>query len=321
MSTTPETNVAIACQGGGSHTAFTAGVLQKLLPNMPDDHTLVALSGTSGGALCATTAWYGLLVGDETEAVERLDALWHDLSARTVVEQSLNDTGVLLTSMESQGVPLPKMSPYLNPLSELGHTEVRRVLERQVDFDELPELAGDDDPNLFVSSVNVADGKFTIHDGTDLTADEVLASTAVPTLFEAVTLADDPHWDGLFSQNPPIRNFLSDIPEAERKPDEIWIVQINPMTRATEPKSTEAIDDRRNELAGNLSLMQEVEFIEQVNEWVADESLTPDRYKHVDVRWIQLDMDLSYSSKLNRDPSFVEHLMELGRTKAASFLS
>ena len=46
--------VAIACQGGGSHTAFTGGVLQRLLAD--EDHRVVALSGTSGGAVCALLA-------------------------------------------------------------------------------------------------------------------------------------------------------------------------------------------------------------------------------------------------------------------------
>ena len=44
--------VAIACQGGGSHTAFTAGVLKKLLKEKVEgkhDYEVVALSGTSGG--------------------------------------------------------------------------------------------------------------------------------------------------------------------------------------------------------------------------------------------------------------------------------
>ena len=38
--------VAIACQGGGSHTAFTAGVLSRLLePDVTANHKIVALSG------------------------------------------------------------------------------------------------------------------------------------------------------------------------------------------------------------------------------------------------------------------------------------
>jgi NTE family protein len=60
-----ETNVAIACQGGGSHTAFTAGVLSKLLEEVPSQYNIVGFSGTSGGAACASLAWYGLIHPDE----------------------------------------------------------------------------------------------------------------------------------------------------------------------------------------------------------------------------------------------------------------
>ena len=41
--------VAIACQGGGSHTSFTAGVLQGLMAALPDDADVVALTGTPAG--------------------------------------------------------------------------------------------------------------------------------------------------------------------------------------------------------------------------------------------------------------------------------
>ena len=48
----PGPRVAIACQGGGSHTAFTAGALSRLLAT-PREAEIVGLSGTSGGAICA----------------------------------------------------------------------------------------------------------------------------------------------------------------------------------------------------------------------------------------------------------------------------
>jgi NTE family protein len=58
---TPPT-VAIACQGGGSHAAFTAGVLSALLgPEHRERYRLAGLSGTSGGAMCAALAWAGLI--------------------------------------------------------------------------------------------------------------------------------------------------------------------------------------------------------------------------------------------------------------------
>ena len=64
MGASSRSRVAIACQGGGSHTVFSAGVLQELLGRLPEDVDVVALSGTSGGAMCAALAWDGLLRGD-----------------------------------------------------------------------------------------------------------------------------------------------------------------------------------------------------------------------------------------------------------------
>jgi NTE family protein len=71
MSTTGETTVAIACQGGGSHTAFTAGALRGILRGLPDEYEIVALSGTSGGAMCAALAWDGLRRNDVEGAINR----------------------------------------------------------------------------------------------------------------------------------------------------------------------------------------------------------------------------------------------------------
>ena len=65
--------VAIACQGGGSHTAFTAGVLSRWLRNgEPDGVRVVGFSGTSGGAVCATLAWRAFVGGDVADALRRL---------------------------------------------------------------------------------------------------------------------------------------------------------------------------------------------------------------------------------------------------------
>jgi NTE family protein len=74
--------IAIACQGGGSHTAFTAGVLKRLLrPGEAVRDQLVGLSGTSGGAICALLAWVGLADEDPNRPAELLDGFWHDNAA------------------------------------------------------------------------------------------------------------------------------------------------------------------------------------------------------------------------------------------------
>ena len=93
MGALPRSRVAIACQGGGSHTVFTAGVLQELLGNLPEEVEVVALSGTSGGALCATLAWDGLLRGDRQHASQKLQQfLGVDGGDRTLGPDPQSDT-------------------------------------------------------------------------------------------------------------------------------------------------------------------------------------------------------------------------------------
>jgi len=83
--------VVIACQGGGSHTAFTAGVLKRLLgADELTGYEVAGLSGTSGGAVCALLAWYALLDGDPARAGQLLDRFWADNSARAPAEMLVN---------------------------------------------------------------------------------------------------------------------------------------------------------------------------------------------------------------------------------------
>jgi NTE family protein len=107
--------VAIACQGGGSHTAFTAGVLKGLLRSgRLQEHEVVALSGTSGGAVCALLAWHNLLGGDAAGAVEDLDAFWRDNSATAPHQQILNNWFLWASNLQTF-VAMPAVSPYFNP--------------------------------------------------------------------------------------------------------------------------------------------------------------------------------------------------------------
>jgi NTE family protein len=45
MSDSSPSRVAVACQGGGSHTAFAAGVVQEWLPAIADNYELFGLTG------------------------------------------------------------------------------------------------------------------------------------------------------------------------------------------------------------------------------------------------------------------------------------
>jgi NTE family protein len=309
-------NVAVACQGGGSHTAFTAGVLAELFAEWPEEARLVGISGSSGGAVCALAAWYGLLADDHTPG-GRLEAVWGEIAAADPADAAINEWVRWATAVENAGGPVPEVSPYYTPASAMGKRRLRAALEGAVDFDRVPDLAGGDAPLLAVGTVDVERGEFEVFEDGAVTPEAVLASAAVPHLYEAVAVDGRHHWDGLFSQNPPVHELMT--VDVERKPAELWVVQVNPQEREGVPTSLLGITDRRNELAGNLSLNQELRFVRRVNEWIAEGDLSGE-YVHTEVERIALDADLGYASKLDRGPDFLDDLRERGRGAAAEFL-
>jgi NTE family protein len=138
----------------------------------------------------------------------------------------------------------------------------------------------------------------------------------------------------LFSQNPPVREFAAGTDKAHT-PDEIWVIRINPQKRDREPVTLGTIEGRRNELAGNLSLNQELRFIQTVNEWVAlFEPLTKAKQKHpaiaafAEYKPIKLYLitmardraDLGVGTKFDRSPDFVSGMRRHGEERGSAFL-
>jgi NTE family protein len=310
--------VVIACQGGGSHTAFTAGVLKRLFQSAElSRYQIVGLSGTSGGAVCALLTWYALLEKRPRQVGVMLDEFWADNSANTPLERLVNSWVVWAGALE-HFVVAPAVSPYDTYVSITSLDEFRAMLERRVDFDGLSIQTDMSEPMLVIGAVDVLNGEFKAFNSRveKISAEMILASAAIPTLFRSVRVDDGTYWDGLFSQNPPIKELI------DAGPDEIWVIQINPKTRPDEPKNVVDIADRRNELSGNLSLHQELHFIEKIDQLLDEGLLASDgRYKPVVVRLIELSHSLGTVSKLNRDPSFIRSLMRHGEERAADFLA
>ncbi len=313
------TNIAIACQGGGSHTAFTAGVLEHLFENWDDEHELVGISGTSGGAFNALAAWYGLVTGDEAKAAALVNSIWKDLAAKEYSDKLANAWFQTYQRLQNAGFPVAQISPYQNPGSELGKEKIAEILERHIEFDDIPGYCRRTAPELVVGTVDINAGVFDTFVNEDVTVEAVLASAAVPSLFKAVEVDGNLHWDGLFSQNPPVKDLLHQPPD--RKPDELWVIQINPQELEGEPKTLEEIADRRNELSGNISLNQELRFVEQVNQWIDDGKLSPDDFSQPEIHRIQMGKRYDYSTKTDRSPEFIDELLDRGRSQAAAFLT
>lgn len=308
MTTNGRKRVAIACQGGGSHTAFTAGVLQGALESLPADVDVVALSGTSGGAICAALAWEALVRGEPQRAVRSLQEFWDSMSASEPWDKIANQSLMAFMSMRDLMV-LPEISPYHLPT--WGAEHFRALLNQYFDFEELRRLAGRPGaPILRIGAVEVLSGHFELFAGEELCAECLLASAAIPEMFQAVQVPGrGVYWDGLFSQNPPIHHLM------DHHIDELWLVQINPSTCARVPVETHEILDRRNALSGNLSMEQELIFIEMLNRGIARGRINDPDLQPMLVSRISMDRELNYQSKLDRRPQLLDELREFGRTR------
>ena len=340
--------VAVACQGGGSQAAFTAGALKRILqdPGLDRDYELVALSGTSGGAVCSLLAWYGLLLhaGDTghrgTRAADLLTSFWQENSAHEswdrlwvnpiiVWSHFLVDSGLMPASKPLPGVP------------ELVRNRLRNLLESLVRFPDLSRLLREhpDHPTLMCGAADVLSGTFAVfHEAcpdpkrrrtvpakapTVVSVDTVLASAAVPPLMPAVKVAEGTYWDGLFAHNPPIRALVER--EASMRPDETWVIQIDPETVDEVPLSPVGGGGRKFELSSNLSLTAELHWIRQINQWIDEDLLPEASFKIIEWAPITMRKDLAdrldLASKVDRDPRFLTELMNDGEKQVDAFLT
>lgn len=314
--------VAIACQGGGSHAAFTAGVLQGLFdPRHDGAFELIGLSGTSGGAMCAAIAW-AALVGDGTDAREsggrhprriaaaRLEGFWQDLISRQI-------GGIVVNEWAKMIARLPLTFEF-NPFAARLKSDLAHLAGRYIPFDRLDRTARCG-IKLLIGATDIERGLGVAFCGAELTLDDLLASAAVPPLFDPVETRGGLFWDGLLSRNPPIREFLQGE-RVENKPEEIWVIQINP--RIARRRLVTIVDkiDRRNELAGNIALIHELRLIARINDLLRENPPMGRSYRPVKIKVVELDLDLDYASKLDRSRRHIEMLLARGRAAAEAFL-
>lgn len=332
--------IAIACQGGGSQTAFTAGVLKKFLEEgIQEKYKIVGLSGTSGGAICALLTWYGLLKaakGCTEPTYQRLMAFWKDNTASLPWEKFLNDSFIISRRISEQNKIVYEANPYdwawewaqnvlISQAPNPEYVDLKRLLEKHIQFSELENLIEPSSPRLLLGAVNVLSGAFKAFDSQrdDISVEAVLASAAVPNLFKAVEIDGDFYWDGLFAENPPVAKLLPTLP------DELWIIQINPKETKTLPTTSETIIDRRNELAGNIMLAVELRVVQFINELVTRNALKEDFLENYPLTYTKLRIirmsealaeSLDYTSKLDRSSANINTLIADGEARAVEFL-
>ncbi len=304
--------VNLALQGGGSHGAFSWGVLDRLLEDPRIE--IEGITGASAGAVNAVVLADGMASGDREQARETLSKFWHGIAEAGKFSPLRRSPAEALRggwSLDSSpayvwfDVVSRIASPYdLNPFNL---NPLRDILKKFVDFDRVRSSM----LKLFVSATNVETGRTKVFQREELSVEHVLASACLPFMFQAVTIDGVPYWDGGYMGNPPLWPLFE-----HAQSDDVMIVQINPIRRPGVPRSARDILNRLNEITFNASLLRELRAIDFVTRLMDEGRMEGTGYRRVFVHMVEDELSLSAlgaSSKLNTEHEFLDMLFAKGR--------
>ena len=314
--------INLALQGGGAHGAFTWGVLDRLLREPWIE--IAAISGTSAGALNGAALKAGLARGSRELARENLDWLWAQVGAQgdlrlttwmtafapgpAMISQALEHSfgWSVLEAVQRAVSPYAYGPFYQNPLEPIA---------RRFRYSAVCAAEG---PVFFVCTTNVRTGKIRVFRQEEVTTDVLLASACLPTIFQAVEIDGEPYWDGGYTGNPALFPLFD-----QSLPDDIVIVNVNPLERPGTPRSPQEIQNRINEIGFNTSLLRELRAIAFVKRLIAEGAMPRGAMKDVALHMIADDAlmaKLSVATKLVPSPFVLAGLRDAGRAAAAGFI-
>lgn len=318
--------INLALQGGGAHGAFTWGVLDRLLDET--DVEVAAITGTSAGALNGAAFKSGLVKGGREGAREALNWLWGRMGA-------VGDMRLANWMRGFEPAQMAQALEYSLPFS-MADTLSRMVspyaygpfyvnpLKSVVDAFDFENVCVDQGPELFICATRVRTGKIRVFQGKEISSDAILASACLPTVFKAVEIDDsetgrrEAYWDGGYTGNPALFPLFN-----TGLPDDVVVVNINPLERDELPVTPQQIHNRVNEISFNSSLLRELRAINFVQRLLEDGTLQKGTMSRVLVHMIADDTlmtELSVATKMVPTPLVLNKLKEAGRAAANGFL-
>jgi NTE family protein len=308
--------LALALQGGGSHGAYTWGVLDRLLEE--ETIWIEALSGASAGAVNAVVLAHGLAEGGREGAKRALETFWHALG-RT----PYSSIGAVSPSQRADPASRSFLflarffSPYqLNPLNI---NPLRDILSSQIDFERLRTQRA---MKLFISATRVSNGALRIFAREEITLDALLASACIPSMHHTVAVDGIPYWDGGLAANPPLSVLVYKCDARD-----VLVVVLNPCSGDDIPSTAEAIGDRLTQISFSSTLSTELHAIALAQEEAKQSRFAFGRLdrklKRLNLHMIDSGAyiaKLDPKTRLNTDASFIASLREEGRRSAEAWL-
>lgn len=318
--------INLALQGGGAHGAFTWGALNRILCD--ERIEIAGISGTSAGALNGAALKSGLLENGRQGALDNLDWLWGEIGAQDVTH--MTDWMIGLTpSLVSKVMQLSPAYMAVDAISRVAspyaygpmYSHPLRSIVEKFSFDKICAHEG---PDLYICATNVRTGKIKLFSGPDISTDAILASGCLPTVFQAIEINDEKtgkleaYWDGGYMGNPALFPLYED-----HLPEDIVVININPLYRDEIPKTAQEIANRVNEISFNGSLFRELRAVAFVRRLIREDRMPAGAMKSVLMHMISDDdlmQQLSVATKTVPQPYVLQKLRDAGEQAASAFL-
>jgi len=320
-------NIALALQGGGSHGAFTWGVLDRLLED--ERLTVDAISGASAGAMNAVVLAHGFTAGGREGAREALAKFWTAVSGDSGFRSLFNEFFAApgRSGIEAGSRLAPAMEAYLSmarfftpdQLNPLGLNPLRDLLAKQVDFERLRAECRID---LFVAATQVSTGRLRLFRTRELTIDMLLASACIPSLHQTVRIDGEGYWDGGLTANPPLLPLVHQCAARD-----VVMVLVHLFPGDGLPDTADGIAHRLAEIGFSTAFFTELNALawarqQAVKSWfgfgMLERKLRGLKMHLIDEP--ELMSRLTTQSKLNTDSAFLLALRDAGRVRADAWL-
>jgi NTE family protein len=311
--------VNLALQGGGSHGAFTWGVLDRLLEE--ERLSFDGITASSAGAVNAAVLAHGLSAGGREEGRRALRSFWKrmsEVSSHGPLQPSFFDkiSGKFGLDHSPGYLFMDALSYFTSPYfyNPLNINPLRNVLEETVDFERLRRQPA---VKLFLCATNVRTGKIQVFRPDQLGPAHVLASTCLPLLMHPVEIEGEVYWDGGYSGNPVLFPLVYECDSRD-----IVMVHLTPSERPEIPLTSHAIMNRMQEISFNAALIREMRAVAFVNKRIDEGKMAEGKIMLVHVIEAEdVIREFPGSSRLNNSWEFLCHLHEVGRARADKWLN
>ncbi len=299
--------IALALQGGGSHGAFTWGVLDRLLAD--DRIRIEAASGASAGAVNAALLAHGLAQDGHAGAQAALREFWQRLSEQAIAAP---DYALRAMLMMTRWLAPPQWNPLdLNPL--------RAMLAEAIDFERVRSASP---IRLFVAATRVDTGTLRVFHEGELSLDALLASACLPWLHHTIEIDGVAYWDGGLAANPPLYSLIDHCAA-----DDLVLVTMHPARRAVAPTRADEIHARLAEIGFTAAFFAELQGVLSARraarrQWLPIGRATR-RLRRLRVHVIDggdLTAELPAASRMNLERALIDRLFEHGRARAGEWI-